>query len=365
MREITRPELYELVWSKPMTRVAEDFGLSDQGLAKICAKHSIPRPPRGYWAKLAAGKAVETIPLPNGSGGNAIRIGTSGKLQRLARAHASQVNDAAQAIVPAKIPATMRNLHSIVATWVEDHRAEQKKYRSVAGAGGYRTWDTPYVPADLTERDKYRFRVTSALLKSFEARNGRILGGAVSGKLELEISGETFEMSVVEKMRQFRGKLSDRPRDWTAFRHQHNAGLAPSGFLRFTITTYFGEGMKKEWIETDEVKADALLSSVLAGLDRVGPALVQRRQEREESQRRYEAEQQAREEAQRLARIEKERWDMLRRRSADWHEAQRLRAFISAVLDKRSELPEEIDCMPTSDWLAWAQRRVSEFDPLA
>ncbi len=48
MRETTRAEFYELVWSRPMTKVAEDFGLSDQGLAKICAKHSIPRPPRGY-----------------------------------------------------------------------------------------------------------------------------------------------------------------------------------------------------------------------------------------------------------------------------------------------------------------------------
>ncbi|MEM1149690.1 MAG: hypothetical protein AAGI03_03920 [Pseudomonadota bacterium] len=365
MREISRAELYELVWSKPMTKVAEDFGLSDQGLAKICAKHSIPRPPRGYWAKLAAGKAVETVPLSKGAGGNVIRIGTSGKLQRLARVHATRVHEAAQDIVPARIPVTMRNLHPVVAAWVEDHRAEQKKWRSEARVSRYRTWGAPYVPADLTERDKYRFRVTSALLKSFEARNGRVLGGAVSGKLELEMSGETFEMGVVEKMRHFRGKPSAETPNWTAFPHHHNAALAPSGFLRFTITTYFGEGMKKEWVETDKVKADGLLPSVLAGLDLVGPALVQRRKDREERQRRYEAERQAREEVQRLARIEEERWDLLRRRSADWHEAQRLRAFLSAVLEKRSVLPEEIDDLPASEWLAWAQRRVSEFDPLA
>ena len=365
MREVTRTELYELVWSKPMTKVAADFGLSDQGLAKICTKHAIPRPPRGYWAKLAAGKGVETVPLPAISAGRTIRIGTSGKLQRLARANASLVEDVAQDIVPARIPATMRNLHPVVATWVADHRAEQKQWRSEARVSRYTTWDTPYVPADLTERDKYRFRVTSALLKSFEARNGLVRGGLVSGKLELEASGETFEMSVVEKMRQFRGKPSTEKRDWTAFRHQHNAALAPSGFLRFTITTYFGEGKKKEWIESDKVKAEGLLPSVLAGLDLVGPALFQRRQNREQWQRQNEAEHKVREEAQRLKRIEEERWDMLRRRSADWHEAQRLRAFLFAVLDKRRVLPEEIDGLPASEWLAWAQRRVSEFDPLA
>lgn len=56
---LTRQELYDLVWSTPMTKLAEDFGLSDVGLAKICERHRIPTPPRGYWAKKDAGKKVK------------------------------------------------------------------------------------------------------------------------------------------------------------------------------------------------------------------------------------------------------------------------------------------------------------------
>lgn len=60
----TREELYGLVWSTPMINLAKQHGLSDRGLAKICKKHKIPCPPRGYWAKRQAGQKVQRIPLP-------------------------------------------------------------------------------------------------------------------------------------------------------------------------------------------------------------------------------------------------------------------------------------------------------------
>jgi hypothetical protein len=58
MPTLTRHALYDLVWSMPMTKLAESLGLSDVGLAKICDRHRVPTPPRGYWAKKEAGKKV-------------------------------------------------------------------------------------------------------------------------------------------------------------------------------------------------------------------------------------------------------------------------------------------------------------------
>lgn len=57
--KLTRRALYDLVWSKPMTTLAEEFGISDVGLAKICDRHRVPTPQRGYWAKIAAGQSVK------------------------------------------------------------------------------------------------------------------------------------------------------------------------------------------------------------------------------------------------------------------------------------------------------------------
>ncbi len=63
-RELTRAVLFDLVWARPIIKLAADFGLSDVALHKICKKHRVPTPGRGYWAKLAAGKPVRRARLP-------------------------------------------------------------------------------------------------------------------------------------------------------------------------------------------------------------------------------------------------------------------------------------------------------------
>ncbi len=63
---LTRKELYDLVWSEPMIKLADKFGLSDVGLKKKCRTHNIPVPPRGYWARKQAGQKPSVIPLPKG-----------------------------------------------------------------------------------------------------------------------------------------------------------------------------------------------------------------------------------------------------------------------------------------------------------
>ena len=61
---ISRETLYELVWSTPMTKVAEKFEVSGSYLARVCTELRVPRPERGYWAKLAVGKAPQRPVLP-------------------------------------------------------------------------------------------------------------------------------------------------------------------------------------------------------------------------------------------------------------------------------------------------------------
>jgi hypothetical protein len=60
----SRDELYKLVWSFPISKVAAELGVSDVGLAKACHRANVPVPPRGYWAKIAARHQVETVALP-------------------------------------------------------------------------------------------------------------------------------------------------------------------------------------------------------------------------------------------------------------------------------------------------------------
>jgi len=59
-----RSDLYQKVWSIPMTKLAAELGISDVGLAKACLRHAVPVPRRGYWAKVRAGQHPKQTPLP-------------------------------------------------------------------------------------------------------------------------------------------------------------------------------------------------------------------------------------------------------------------------------------------------------------
>ena len=62
--EITREELYKMIWEEPVTKVAEKMGVPAPILRKFCNHLNIPTPSSGYWSKLQFGKPVEIPPLP-------------------------------------------------------------------------------------------------------------------------------------------------------------------------------------------------------------------------------------------------------------------------------------------------------------
>ena len=62
--KLSREELFEKVWSKSGTKLSEELGVSDVAIAKRCKKLNVPRPPRGYWAKLEAGHRLKRPELP-------------------------------------------------------------------------------------------------------------------------------------------------------------------------------------------------------------------------------------------------------------------------------------------------------------
>ncbi|MGZ0710089.1 hypothetical protein ACWPKO_17300 [Coraliomargarita sp. W4R53] len=63
-KNVTRNELHKRVWEKPASQLKKEFGVSDVAIAKACKRLEIPKPPRGYWARLAAGQKPPITPLP-------------------------------------------------------------------------------------------------------------------------------------------------------------------------------------------------------------------------------------------------------------------------------------------------------------
>jgi hypothetical protein len=64
--EEARLNLHKQIWDKPITDVAVALGVSDTAVKKQCIKYGVPRPGRGFWNKIKAGKFEgQACPLPD------------------------------------------------------------------------------------------------------------------------------------------------------------------------------------------------------------------------------------------------------------------------------------------------------------
>ncbi|EOX8394551.1 hypothetical protein [Salmonella enterica] len=69
-----REKLYHLVWREPAERIAAQYGISTELLARRCSEMRIPRPLAGYWKALAKGTAPAIPALPALKKGKAVKI---------------------------------------------------------------------------------------------------------------------------------------------------------------------------------------------------------------------------------------------------------------------------------------------------
>ncbi|MBN9304806.1 MAG: hypothetical protein BGO82_11135 [Devosia sp. 67-54] len=365
-KRVTRDELYALVWQKPMSRLAEEFGISGNGLAKICDRMAVPYPPRGYWAKKEAGKPVVTFKLPPRKDGipEATDIyPTTPKPVPLPEAKQSAV--AAAAIVEGvTVPEGIDHLHPRVKAWLVEHRKVQRE-RELEHRRNRREifWGSPLLP-DLTDRDLYRFRVTSAIFTAIEKAGGRIEHPPITGKVTFMVTGQKVDCSIVEKMTKSL-KPREQTRTWTAYPDHHQSGLESSGYIRVAVTTWM-RGKQPQWIETDHRKIQDMLPEIVGGLMAVGPIFAEEERQHAERERQRREEEVRRYEVQQRRELDQKRWSQFRAYAANWEERRTLLAFLTEVETRlASEGPATIADSPLSDWLAWAREHADALDPFA
>ena len=64
LKDLSRQELYDLIWSTPVAKVAADFGVSEVTVKNHTNNRRIPRPTGRYWSKIAAGIKPRMKPMP-------------------------------------------------------------------------------------------------------------------------------------------------------------------------------------------------------------------------------------------------------------------------------------------------------------
>lgn len=398
-QRVTREQLYEQVWSVPIWTLCGQYGLSDNGLRKVCKRLNVPVPKRGYWAKVEAGQKPRKAALPKEAKTTATDVWCAPKREKTAadtadvewlRDREAFEADPANRIEVIQKP---RRWNPVIAPLKESLEEEEKKIEAARKANEqYEKWPQwrkqremgpdrmawfwyersgQLMPAthhaSVVRLSLAQFRRGLAILNavavaavkrgfavSLDDKKGRMVLEGHGGRLDVRMSEKTEQRT--RNVKRYDGKMEDE---------QYRV---PTGRLRLFIERGYGKVWTLE--ESAEAALETKFNAFFAGVwkqvkfcrqkTREEEAAAQRRAvlaaERAEVERR-EAEEAARREEERRRREE------LVEEVAAWRRAGEIRAYVVAVKAERKKSGTE-GSAEFSEWERWAIAVAGELDPV-
>ena len=375
---VRRKELYRRLWTEPVSKLSKEYGLSDVGLAKICRKHEVPRPPRGFWARRAAGQMPPQTALTRAEEDWDITI-TSHRVTvsdpALKRQAEKEVAEARMNENPIVVPETLRSAHPLVCEALQVMESAQKGPNGILERPAAGCLDVAVSKNQL----RRALRIMDAIIKALEVRGFPVR--VADGKHALtraELMGVDVNFAIAEQLETVKEEKDDDETLDGSYRFRHSSfrnKTVPSGRLVLAIDTescYHHDGLRRKWSDGVKQRIENALPQFMAGLINVAAAKAESERQRQERERQWEKEEQRRKEEERLraaawAKIQAERAKVqgLMKDAADWQTSKGLREYIQAVRDDASAQGK--DSGPESKlgkWLVWAEQQADRLDPL-
>jgi hypothetical protein len=375
--QLSRQQLYDLVWSEPMKNLSVRFGISDVALKKTCARAGIPTPDRGYWAKKQAGNETIQAVLPMrppgmddevsiASGGNGSDqywneeeiLGFVGAPPQFAESIETVRARVAETVGHVAVPHKVRNWHPTIERLLkEDEKRREKQLTDPYPM----SWDKPVFDTPFERR---RLRVLNSLFLAVGKLNGK---SAVHGHEARQIRISFFQQHLHLTL--------DKPK--RSSRHAqvlNTTGESNDPRLCLSILRGFGsETVLASWQDEDAQKLEMHMTDVA-----VRVILTAELQYREHSLRQYEwrvqrkaelAEEQRkrkleaeRAEKERQKRVEQARINRLLRDAAAFQQAGEIRKYVEVIRlamarDNSSPMDE------VNQWSKWALAQADRIDP--
>jgi hypothetical protein len=370
---VSREELYEQVWARPMMKVAADYGITGTALKKACTRHQIPTPEQGYWAKLEHGKPVKKQPLAKLTDDRLAQVHIGEALQHLpdwvrqsrvkARARRERpAPDAAKPPTEVTAPALpdVTEPPALAATRRTIDRARPDA-QGLATAQGRGVVALKIAPAS-SER---ALLVLSHLFALAETHGHR--SKATDAALVLVVDDELIAFGLEEQPQ----KTAHEPTAAELKRAEENArwGISrtpwpkydhtPSGRLAIVIDANPYSGLRRTYGDGKTQSLEKMLPEVLAGFVEHAIFAKERRRAAEEQERRRQDEENRRQRAAAFEAREKRRMEF-----ADGVHAQLVeRSKLSTVLAYLEGAVGD-DAKRISAVAAWVRRRIQQIDAL-
>ncbi len=368
---LTRAELYELVWKTPMNKLAANYGVSGNGLAKICDRLEVPYPPRGYWAKVAAKKPVIVKRLAPASENtlSSVVITPTEKFVTLPQVEGASPTTADQKLVRVDVQERLANPHPIISKWHLEHKRDRQAYLAAkakdAQARRLNPWEYPTYNKEVrayTDCDRRQHRILDALFKAAEKAGGKV-GADENGLPHFIFNDEKFEFRITQHAARSSVAKSEKIAAGDDAGTSSKSTSEPE--LQISITTYIDTGARRSWRDGKRRTLEQQLPEFLQTVIQCAPLLAERHRKQEEEHRRWEEQRRRREERERREKLEGNRWKRLCAISDRWATWQRVGQLVAQL--EAGALAEK-DAPPNAEvvkWLSWAKEQLKERNPIA
>jgi hypothetical protein len=349
LARLTRDELYDLVWSKPLTALASELRVPNVVIAKTCDKLRVPRPMQGHWQGVALGKAESRPTLPAAS----VDMPAEAVFGR------AETRNAPRVVIGSALSAMPHPVVRKLRAKLAADRLERNGMKTLRG-------ERHAVLRVSANTEKRALRILDGLFCALEDRGHtvRLREGLLSA-MEVFISGggavEVWLMEHLDQTehRPTKAELENEKRGGYSWAPTHD--VAASGRLILEIDTPWGYELRKRWADGKTQRLENVVGEVVTGLEAVGAAVrdVGEKKEREfraEEDLRMQREVEQRRRAHREA-LTKDLAGLAR----SWSEATAVRAFLAAT---EQRVPESERQEGFSRWLDWAKQCADEMDPL-
>jgi hypothetical protein len=378
---VTRQELYDQVWSVPLSHACKTYGLSNVGLAKLCDQWDIPRPPSGYWSRLKYGhqdRRPTLDPIPEGDPVVLSYHPPSGAESEQEAVRQTSAADSQRAFEKRPenhiaVPDRLTDPHPLVARTETSIRRAKRDESGLARPKGRGCLDVAVSPA-LIDR---ALRILDAAVKALHARGYPVSAGGEPPRTTAAVLGETVGFRLYEETRRQEREPTPAERkedEWrarfpTLYRARKYYERVPDGRLVLQITD--GVGSRRNWPDQAGRPVEQFLNSFAVGVVRAAETIQEHRATVERQQREWEEEQRRRREAElrcleeeRRRQEEQARFARLEAQDAAWGKSGQIRDLVAAVraaAEARGGVPAGSDL---ERWVAWAEGKAAALDPI-
>lgn len=348
---LTRKELYDLVWSEPLSRLAKKYKISDNGLRKICKRMNIPIPALGHWQKIQYGKRVIVTKLPTKyEGKDEIILHEKGTDDIDIDSPLAEQRTLIQSIenkkeLQLKVPDRLSSRpDKLIRSTIDFYDAVQRYYKSHHGSFPDRT-NVLHIQVQDESRPR-AFRLLDTIIKVLRSRKHDVIADHFT--TYAKIGDEHVNFRLREKQR-----VSDIKTSYGGRQYESTG--------EFVFVIDIGSYTRKE-VKDGHVPIEAKISTIIAMLELEGERMKIERIESEIRRKKWEEQQRIEQELRERQDKEAKAFKKLFLQAIRLHQANILRNYIQTVeanAIKKGNKTEEF-----TKWQTWAEKKVSWYDPL-